>query len=377
MAGWPPEKNAAFTWYFVIRDADGDPVASAAALDVESSGDGAVFADVAGTEVDEGEGLYSCPISAAEMNFDVVALICKTSTAGAKTAAQVIYTSTRQIDDLAFPTTSGRSLDVTAAGTAGIDWGNVENPTTAVDLSATDIQLCDTVTTNTDMRGTDSAALASVVGALADAAAAGDPTTADTIMQYVKQLVNVLVGADGVTTFPAEAAPANNVSLAEVIRAIHADVTGVAGAAMRGTDSAALASVATEARLAELDAANLPSDVDAILVDTGTTLDGRIPAALVSGRMDSSVGAMATNVMTDAAANADLFDGLYIRDVDQVEASAPLHSLTTAVLKAISRVRDNAGTLEVYRTDGTTVHMSQTVTVDATLDPIDELTVGV
>lgn len=38
--------------------------------------------------------------------------------------------------------------------------------------------------------------------------------------------------------------------------------------AMRGTDSAALASVATEARLAELDAANLPADVDAVLADT-------------------------------------------------------------------------------------------------------------
>jgi hypothetical protein len=33
---------------------------------------------------------------------------------------------------------------------------------------------------------------------------------------------------------------------------------------MRGTDSAALASVATEARLAELDAANLPTDIAAI-----------------------------------------------------------------------------------------------------------------
>lgn len=46
--------------------------------------------------------------------------------------------------------------------------------------------------------------------------------------------------------------------------------------------------------------------VDAILVDTGTTLDGRIPAALVGGRMDASVGAMAANVMTAAAAAADL-----------------------------------------------------------------------
>lgn len=123
------------------------------------------------------------------------------------------------------------------------------------------VVLTDTTTTNTDMRGTDNAALASVLGALTDAAAAGDPTTADTVMQYIKQLINVLIGTAGIGTFPAEAAPANAVSLAEVIRAIHADVTGLNGDAMRGTDSAALASVCTEARLAELAAANLPTDI--------------------------------------------------------------------------------------------------------------------
>ena len=58
---------------------------------------------------------------------------------------------------------------------------------------------------------------------------------------------------------------------------------------MRGTDSAALASVCTETRLAELDAANLPADIDAIagyldteiaaiLEDTGTTLAAQIAA---------------------------------------------------------------------------------------------------
>jgi len=47
------------------------------------------------------------------------------------------------------PTTAGRTLDVTATGAAGIDWGNVENASTAVDLSGTDIQLADTVTTLT------------------------------------------------------------------------------------------------------------------------------------------------------------------------------------------------------------------------------------
>lgn len=42
----------------------------------------------------------------------------------------------------------------------GVDWGNIQRPTTAVDLSGTDIQLVDTTTTNTDMVGTDDALLA-------------------------------------------------------------------------------------------------------------------------------------------------------------------------------------------------------------------------
>ncbi len=67
------------------------------------------------------------------------------------------------------------------------------------------------------------------LGAVNEAAAAGDPSATESVMQYVKQIVNVLVGADGVAAFPAEAAPANAVSLAEVIRAIHVDVTGLAG----------------------------------------------------------------------------------------------------------------------------------------------------
>lgn len=37
------------------------------------------------------------------------------------------------------PTVSGRTLDVTLTGAAGIDWGNVENPTTSNNLSGTNI----------------------------------------------------------------------------------------------------------------------------------------------------------------------------------------------------------------------------------------------
>jgi len=55
------------------------------------------------------------------------------------------------------------------------------------------------------------------------------------------------------------------------------------------------------------------------------------------------------------------------------EASSPLKSLGTAIMKAVHRIRDNAGVLEVYRSNGTTLHGTQTVTTDETLKPIDEL----
>ena len=64
---------------------------------------------------------------------------------------------------------------------------------------------------------------------------------------------------------------------------------------MRGTDSAALATVCTEARLAELDAANIPSDVDAIPAAVwAEALDGaytakqilQILAAVLAGKSD-------------------------------------------------------------------------------------------
>ena len=80
--------------------------------------------------------------------------------------------------------------------------------------------------------------LLAVIGALDNAAAAGQVTSADTLMQYIKQLINILIGTDGIGTFPAESAPGNGVSLSEVIRAIHADVTGLNGSAMVGTNGA-------------------------------------------------------------------------------------------------------------------------------------------
>ena len=79
-------------------------------------------------------------------------------------------------------TAQNRQLDVTATGAACIDWGNVENPTTAVDLSATDIQLVDTVTTytgNTVQTGDSFARIGAPIGASISADLADVPTVAE------------------------------------------------------------------------------------------------------------------------------------------------------------------------------------------------------
>ncbi len=72
------------------------------------------------------------------------------------------------------------------------------------------------------------------VGAVDEAAAAGDPSATESVMQYVKQLVNILVGSDGIVTWPSAAAPGNGVSIAEAIRFIEdqTDDIGVAGAGL-------------------------------------------------------------------------------------------------------------------------------------------------
>jgi hypothetical protein len=104
-------------------------------------------------------------------------------------------------------TTVGNTLDVSSDGGAGIDWSNVENKGSTVDLSATSINLVDTCTTNTDMRGTDSASTHSAGDAAGavwnrDATvhqtlgtfgqAIGDPTNADTIWDRVASMNGVV-----------------------------------------------------------------------------------------------------------------------------------------------------------------------------------------
>ena len=169
--------------------------------------------------------------------------------------------------------------------------------------SISDVLPGSTIAAATDipaMVGTDNAALASVVGTLADAAAAGEVTAADTLMQYLKQLINILIGTPGIGAFPAEGAPANGVSLAEVIRAIHVDVTGLNGSAMIGTNGANTTTPPTVGEIQAEMEENGASVLDTIRDNVGT------PVALDGAA--ATLGAMLTK-MADDNAGADFDAG--------------------------------------------------------------------
>ena len=64
------------------------------------------------------------------------------------------------------PTTAGRELDVSAGGEAGIDWANIGSPTTAQNLSGTNIDTDQVVASVAGAVGSVTGAVGSVTGAV-------------------------------------------------------------------------------------------------------------------------------------------------------------------------------------------------------------------
>lgn len=83
--------------------------------------------------------------------------------------------------------------------------------------------------------GATTADLLDKLGAVDEAAATGDPSSTESAMQYIKQLVNLLAGSDGIASLPNAQAPANNVNVFEIIRAIYDDTNAI-NAKMPNTD---------------------------------------------------------------------------------------------------------------------------------------------
>jgi hypothetical protein len=105
-------------------------------------------------------------------------------------------------------------------------------------------------------------------------------------------------------------------------------LTRVVGTIAAGTHNAQ--SGDAFARLGAPAGASVSADVASIKTDTGTTIPNRLPAALVGGRMDSSVGAMANGTVTAAAIATDAIDADAIAASAVAEIQAGLSTLDAA-----------------------------------------------
>jgi hypothetical protein len=304
----------------------------------------------------------------------------------------------------AITTSSGSVSSVTtvATTTTNTDMRGTDSALLAASINLTagavdNVTLVATTTTNTDMRGTDGAntttppTAAAITDAVWDEAQTGH-TTAGTFGKYLDVEVSSVSGGGGLTqqnvrdamkltptagapssdsvdehlddiltdtgtTLPAQITGLNDVAATDIVSsgaittsggAVSTVTTTTTNTDMRGTDSAALASVCTETRLAELDAANIPGDVDNILTDTGTTL----PAS-ISALNDISVSDILTTQMTEAYA---------------ADGAAP--TLAQAVLLIQQTIGDFAiagTTITTKKLDGSTT--AATYTLDDSASP--------
>lgn len=158
---------------------------------------------------------------------------------------------------------------------------------------------------------------------------------------------------------------------AEIATAIWDELTATAravgsyGQLFKDDIDAAISSRATSAQ-----ATSIQADTDDIQT--------RLPASLVSGRIDASVGAMAANVLTASALAADavieIIDGLLDRDMatGADSGSTTVRTVRQALRALRNRMAIVAGTLTVYKEDDVTASWTGAISTTAG-DPISEL----
>lgn len=197
---------------------------------------------------------------------------------------------TRVVEIYRPETTEGNTLDVTTGGAAGIDWGNVENPTTSVGLSGTTVGTC---TANTDMRGTDSALLAASAPANFDDLAITATTGMVTVGTNGDKTGYYISGTK--TTLDA----LNDLSSSDPVGSVTGNVGGsVASVASGGITAASIATDAIDADALKTDAvteivAAIWNAARATYNSAGSFGEG---AASVQGNVTGSVASVAGNV---------------------------------------------------------------------------------
>ncbi len=258
---------------------------------------------------------------------------------------------TRTIELYRRDTTSGRTLDVSAGGEAGLDWANVGSPTTALALTGTTIASTqkvdvDTIKTNPVVNGgtitfPTTATLASTTNITAGTI--DNVTTVNGLAAGV--ITAASIAADAIT----DAKVASDVTIASVTGSV-GSVTGAVGSVTGavGSVTGAVGSVASGGITAASFAANA---INAAKLDPDVTTElqaGLATAsalATVSAFVDTEVAAILAAVDTEVAAIKAVTDQITFGTANRVNSQ--VYGIESGAITATSIAADAIGASEL------------------------------
>ena len=253
---------------------------------------------------------------------------------------------TRTIELYRPKATLGNTLDVTATGAAGIDWGNVENASTSVDLSSTAINLCDTVTTNSDMRGTDNAFLAASAPA-----------------NFSDLSITVTTGLVDITQAAADKAWGTTTRVLTANTNLNDPTAATVAAAVW---DALQSSHVTAGSFGEI-----ATEIAGILADTNELQTDDIPGLIA-----------ALNDLSAADVNGEVLDVLNVDTFSQPGQGTPAATTTIVTMIAYlykawrNRSTQTSSQYSLYNDDATTIDQKATFSDDATTADTGEVATG-
>lgn len=256
------------------------------------------------------------------------------------------------------PTVLGRTLDVSTGGEAGIDWANIGSPTTAQNLSATNIDVDQVVAS---VSGAVGSVTGNVGGNVNGSVASVSGLTAATVHADLDDIQSRLPAAltvDGNIKADTLRVGGTLQTAGDIIGDTD-DIQSRLPAALVGgridasvgamaanvlTATAIAADAITDAKVAaDVTIASVTGSVGSVTGLTAATvhadlddIQSRLPAALVGGRIDASVGAMAANVVTAAAIADGALDAPTFTAVIGTGTCAALSTTTSIIASTVS-----------------------------------------
>jgi hypothetical protein len=280
------------------------------------------------------------------------------------------------------PTVAARTLDISPAGNAGIDWANIDAPTTVQGLSGTTVKTATDV--EADTQDIQSRIPAALVGGRIDSsvgAMATDVITSTAIQDGALTAAKAAAGFfDAVWSVAARTLTAFGFS---VTVGTNNDKTGygLSSAAIQAIWDALTSALTTVGSIGKLLVDNINATITSRLASADITLAaGKVTVGTNDDKTGYAIGAggIAATAFAagaiDAAALAqdaeqEIADEILDRDIAG-GGSGNTRNVRNALRGMRNKVQTVAGALTVFEEDDATPAWTGTVTRDATADPI-------